>query len=136
MILSWLDHASEKQISHSREVKARVMGGVELTLGRHLQAGLLKELRICSNSDTLAWGGGVGHRCMEWGISQLLSPRKGVKVLFFLSFFPPRPLIWSHLVLYWAALGTEIYPSWLDGVHPHEVCATLSMGSDKQEGLY
>lgn len=40
-ILSRLGHSSEKQDRHSQEVKARVIGGVELTLGRHLQARLL-----------------------------------------------------------------------------------------------
>lgn len=60
MILSQPDRASEEQIRHSREVKARVIGGVELTLGRHLRAGLLSELRICLNLDTDAPLHGVG----------------------------------------------------------------------------
>lgn len=46
--------ASEKQNEASRGIKARVIGGVELTLGRHQH-----ELGIVSTPHR-AWSGGVG----------------------------------------------------------------------------
>lgn len=46
--------ASEKQMRHRREIKARVIGGIELTLGR-----LQQELGTLSTPH-FAWSGGVG----------------------------------------------------------------------------
>lgn len=46
--------ASEKQMRHSREIRAKVIGGVELMLGRHQH-----ELGILSTPH-LAWSGEVG----------------------------------------------------------------------------
>lgn len=62
-----MDHVSEEQTRHSREVQARVIRGVELTLGRHLRAGLLSELRIRSNWDTDA----PLHGAWWWGWTQV-----------------------------------------------------------------
>jgi len=50
-----------------REVKARVIGGVELNLGRHLLVGQLNELRICSDLDSDApLHGVVGSGTGAW----------------------------------------------------------------------
>lgn len=112
MILSQLDRASEEQIRHSREVKARVIGGVELTLGRHLQAGLLSELRIFLSLDTDAplhgvegWTQvhGVGH----FSASFAMKKSKSVFVLFFFKkiFFSPTSTDLEPLVFLVGSFG-------------------------------
>lgn len=91
LILSQLDHASEEQWRHNREVKAWVVGAVKRSLGRHLWVGLLNELRICLNLDTGApcmgwWGQTQVHGMGHFAASFAMKMSKNA-FLFYLLFF-------------------------------------------------